>query len=92
MINLLLHGGADLELALLHAVRESDARGVEILLQFHNPSSPKRISPDSMSLKYQRHFTPLILAACLQNFKIVKLLLEHGFFIPNLPIGGRGEL
>ena len=46
MINLLLHGGADLELALLHAVRESDVRGVEILLQFHNPSSPKRISPD----------------------------------------------
>ena len=86
MINLLLHGGADLELALLHAVRESDVRGVEILLQFHNPSSPKRMSPDSMSLKYQRHFTPLILAACLQNFKIVKLLLEHGFSIPNLPI------
>ena len=49
MINLLLHGGADLELALLHAVHESDVRGVEILLQFHNPSSPKRISPDSMS-------------------------------------------
>ncbi|RMX49199.1 hypothetical protein pdam_00005868 [Pocillopora damicornis] len=55
------------------------------------PRKIKRISPDSMSLKYHRHFTPLILAACLQNFKIVKLLLEHGFSIPNLPIGGRGE-
>ncbi|KAL9988558.1 hypothetical protein ACROYT_G003016 [Oculina patagonica] len=84
MITLLLSGGADLELALLHAVRESNEKNVKILLQFHktpsvlvHPGSPCVVDYSNREL----YITPLILAACLQNFQIVKLLLEHGFTI-----------
>lgn len=86
IIKFLLTGGADLEFALLHAVRESDAKCVEILLKFHEPPS---VQPDTLyvtnSSKRERYITPLILAACLQNFQIVKLLLERGFTISDLP-------
>lgn len=86
IIKFLLTGGADLELALLHAVRESDAKCVEILLKFHEPPS---VQPDTLyvtnSSKRERYITPLILAACLQNFQIVKLLLERRFTISDLP-------
>ena len=80
MIRALLNGGADLELALLHAVHDSNTNTVEILLQFHDQQTQP--SPRAMfSSKNQGYVTPLILAACLQNFQIVKLLLEHGFTI-----------
>lgn len=82
MIKSLLRSGADLELALLHAIRESNEKSVEILLQFHEPSSVQPGSPFVVDYsKRERYITPLILAACLQNFQIVKLLLEHGFTI-----------
>ena len=82
MVKRLLSGGADLELALLHAVRESNEKSVEILLQFHESSSAQIGSPCVVDFsKRERYITPLILAACLQNFQIVKLLLEHGFTI-----------
>ena len=84
MINSLLDGGADLELALLYAVRESDVKSVDILLQFFDPSSLMPTSLKFTSIKRQGYVTPLILAACFQNFQIVKLLLEHGFTISDL--------
>lgn len=83
IIKFLLSGGADLEVALLHAVREGDAKCVEILLKFHEPPSDSLQVTNSS--KRERYITPLILAACLQNFQIVKLLLEHGFSISDLP-------
>lgn len=84
MITLLLKGGAELELALLHAVRESNARSVKVLLQFRGILSLEQESLSTVNpnrAKCQEYSTPLILAACLQNFQIVKLLLEHGFTI-----------
>ena len=93
IIRALLHGGADLELALLYAVRDNNANTVEILLQFHEqqqqPTSPRAVD----SLKRQGYVTPLILAACLQNFQMVKLLLEHGFTIcdPNNTMWSTGS-
>ena len=88
MIKSLLSGGADLDLALMHAVRESNARSVEILLKFHDPPSPQPPPPSSPCIsnhsKRERYMTPLMLAACLQNFQIVMLLLEHGFTICEL--------
>ena len=84
IIKSLLSGGADLELALLHAVRENNVKCVEILLRFHGIPS---LQPDPpgvvgcLGIERQRHITPLILAACLQNFTIVELFLENGFTI-----------
>lgn len=72
IIEELLSSGADLEFALLHAVRDNDAEMVEVLLQFRKlalHSTPKR------------YVNPLILAACLQNFRITTLLLENGFTV-----------
>ncbi|KAJ7372246.1 hypothetical protein OS493_019690 [Desmophyllum pertusum] len=82
IIQSLLSGGADLELALLHAVRNNNVKIVEILLKFHEQPSQPPPSPGIVNYsKRERNITPLILAACLQNFQIVKLLLEHGFTI-----------
>ena len=80
MIRALLNGGASLEFALLHAVRDSNAKTVEILLLFHDSApqaSPRPLTP----LKCHGHVTPLMLAAWLQDFQLVKLLLSHGFTI-----------
>ena len=85
VIKSLLSCGADLELALLHAVRESNAKCVEILLKFHEAPSVQPNTLPTNSSKRERYITPLILAACLQNFQIVKLLLERGFSISDLP-------
>ena len=86
IIEALLSGGANLELALLHAVHDRDAKTVELLLLFHNPGFQASTRP-LLSFKSQGYITPLILAAWLQNFQIVKLLLDHGFTIsdPNIP-------
>ncbi|KAJ7372248.1 hypothetical protein OS493_019692 [Desmophyllum pertusum] len=95
MIQYLLSGGADLELALLHAVRDNNVKIVEILLKFHKSTS---LQPESqcavrpMVVKRQGYITPLILAACLQNFQIVKLLLEHGFTICDSKTDSRRSL
>ena len=86
IIKSLLSCGADLELALLHAVREKNVKCVETLIKFQEPPSEQ---PDTSyatnSSKRERYITPLILAACLQDFQIVKLLLENGFAIADLP-------
>jgi len=73
-----------LELALLHAVRESDVKCVEILLRFHGIPSIQTDPPGvvrCLGVKRQRYITPLTLAACLQNFRIVELFLKNGFTI-----------
>ena len=86
MIMSLLSTGADLELALMQAVRKNNPKSIEILLKFHGIPLEK---PDPISavkpigVRRHRDVTPLILAACLQHFKIVKILLEHGFTIPS---------
>lgn len=86
MIMSLLSTGADLELALLQAVRQNNPKSIEILLKFHGiplekPDPNSVVQP--ISVKRERDVTLLILAACLQHFKIVKRRLEHGFTIPS---------
>lgn len=85
MVRVLLNGGASLEGGLLQAVHDGDAKTVRILLQF-NASHSK---PSTRSFSFQgetAYVTPLILAACLQDFQLIKLLLDHGFTIsdPNI--------
>ena len=86
IIKALLNDGADLQIALLQAVRDGDAKTVETLLPFHK-QQPHASVHTLYSLQSQGYITPLILAAWLQNFQIVKLLLERGFTIsdPNNP-------
>ena len=80
MVRVLLNGGASLEVGLLQAVHDGDTKTVRILLQF-NASHSK---PSSRAFSFQgetAYVTPLILAACLQDFHLIKLLLDHGFTI-----------
>ena len=80
IIEALLSEGADLQIALLHAVRDKNAKIVKILLQFQRQNTQE--SRDTLySLKSQGYTTPLILAAWMQNFQIVKILLDQGFTI-----------
>ena len=88
IITALLNNGASLQIGLLNAVRQEDARVVEILLQFYDKqhqTSPRELNSARGKTAY---ITPLILAACLQNFQIVKLLLEHGLTVDD-PTGVR---
>ena len=81
IITALLYNGASLQFGLLNAVRQKDVRVVEILLQFYDEqhqTSPRELLSERDKTA---HKTPLILAACLQNFQIVKLLLEHGLTV-----------
>ena len=88
IITALLNNGASLQIGLLNAVRQEDARVVEILLQFydkqHQTSPRELISATGKTARIK----PLILAASLQNFQIVKLFLEHGITIDD-PTGVR---
>ena len=81
IIKALLVNGASLQLALINAVRDGEIRIVKVLLQFCD--GQLLTSPDKILsvTGHCTHTTPLTLAACLENFQIVKLLLEHGFTI-----------
>ena len=89
IIKALLVNGASLQLALINAVRDGEIRLVKVLLQFCN--GQPQTSPDKILsvTGHGAHATPLALAACLEDFQIVKLLLEHGFTIgdpKNVPL------
>ena len=88
VITALLNGGADLEFGILHAIRDTNVKVVQTLLSFYCSAPPTSPRPRT-SLTCQGHITPLILAAWLDNFQIVKLLLDRGFTIsdPEWPAG-----
>ncbi|KAK2565984.1 Short transient receptor potential channel 5 [Acropora cervicornis] len=77
MIKALLSSGAELQFALLHAVHDDDAHTVEILLKYQHYQASE-VPSKSLS---REHITPLILAAWLQNYEVVKLLLDSGLTI-----------
>ena len=80
IFEVLLSSGADIRFALLHAVRETSLKTVKILLQFRKKALSESQAKVADCLN-QEYVTPLILAACLQNFQIINLLLKHGFTI-----------
>ena len=77
IIKALLSNGADLQFAFLHAVRDDDAHTVEILLKYRHDHASEVLS----KVLNREHLTPLILAAWLQNYEVVKLLLDSGLTI-----------
>lgn len=81
VIAALLSSGADLEFGMLHAIRDNNVKTVQTLLSFYDTAPSPH--PRTQS-KCQGHITPLILAAWLQHFRIVKLLLDHGFTISDV--------
>ena len=68
IIKALLSNGADLQVALLQAVRDDDAHTVEILLKYGHDHASEVLS----KVLNREHLTPLILAAWLQNCPLQK--------------------
>nr|CAD7400656.1 unnamed protein product [Timema cristinae] len=73
--------------SLLHAIREQYVEAVEILLaweeHFHAPGDPYSWEAvDRTSSAFTPDITPLILAAHMNNYEILKILLDRGATLP----------
>ncbi|PSN33020.1 hypothetical protein C0J52_17831 [Blattella germanica] len=87
MVQLLLTLGVDAQDALLHAISEEFVEAVELLLDHEDAivasgheHSWESLPPESRS--FSSDITPLILAAQLDRFEIVRMLLDRGATLP----------
>ncbi|CAH0718988.1 unnamed protein product, partial [Brenthis ino] len=87
LIKLLLKAGIKVKDALLHAIKEEYVEAVELLLQWeeetHVPGEPYSWeSVDPAAATFTSDITPLILAAHVNHYEILKLLLDRGATLP----------
>ncbi|XP_065225839.1 transient-receptor-potential-like protein [Planococcus citri] len=87
MVELLIVMGVEPKDALLHAINAEFVEAVELLLEYEEliyvegqKYSWEKV--DWSTAVFTPDITPLILAACKNNFEILKLLLERGATIP----------
>nr|AOR81465.1 transient receptor potential [Nilaparvata lugens] len=87
LINILLDHNIKVKDALLHAIKEEYVEAVEILLEWeekiHQPGEPYSWEAvDRSSSNFTPDITPLILAAHMNNYEILKILLDRGATLP----------
>ncbi|CAH0386100.1 unnamed protein product [Bemisia tabaci] len=87
LIRVLLELGIEVKDALLHAIKEEYVEAVEILLEWeekiHKPGQPYSWEAvDRSSSTFTPDITPLILAAHMNNYEILKILLDRGATLP----------
>lgn len=87
LIRLLLEENIEVKDGLLHAISEEYVEAVETLLvweeETHKPGTPYSWeSVDRSSSSFTQDITPLILAAHMNNYEILKLLLDRGASLP----------
>ena len=75
VIRLLLHSGAEMGAALLQAVARESVECVQALLEYEGLHGGTLMRLESTT-RFNRHTTPLMLAAQKDNYEIVKLLLS----------------
>ncbi|KAI5732465.1 hypothetical protein M8J76_000521 [Diaphorina citri] len=87
LINILLEYNIQVKDALLHAIKEEYVEAVEILLEWEEkihvhgqPYSWEAV--DRSSSTFTPDITPLILAAHMNNYEILKILLDRGATLP----------
>ncbi|KAF4526037.1 hypothetical protein B566_EDAN000831 [Ephemera danica] len=87
LIYILLEAGIKVQDALLHAIKEEYVEAVEILLQFEEqhhvagePYSWEAV--DRAQSTFTPDITPLVLAAHMNNYEIIKILLDRGASLP----------
>ncbi|XP_021937395.1 transient receptor potential-gamma protein-like isoform X1 [Zootermopsis nevadensis] len=87
MVKLLISLGVEAQDALLHAISEEFVEAVELLLDHEEKivaggqqHSWESLAPESRS--FSSDITPLILAAHLNHFEIVRILLDRGATLP----------
>ncbi|XP_046395516.1 transient receptor potential protein-like [Ischnura elegans] len=87
LIHILLDYGIKVKDALLHAIKEEYVEAVEILLEWeeknHQPGTPYSWEAvDRSASNFTPDITPLILAAHMNNYEILKILLDRGATLP----------
>ncbi|XP_045778179.1 transient receptor potential protein isoform X2 [Maniola jurtina] len=87
LIKLFLNSGIKVKDALLHAIKEEYVEAVELLLQWeeehHVPGEPYSWECiDQSAATFTADITPLILAAHVNHYEILKLLLDRGATLP----------
>ncbi|XP_058806873.1 transient receptor potential protein isoform X3 [Phymastichus coffea] len=87
LIYLLLEMGISVKDSLLHAIKEEYVEAVEVLLE-HEEKSHKSGQPysweavDRSASNFTPDITPLVLAAHMNNYEILKILLDRGATLP----------
>ncbi|CAA9995354.1 unnamed protein product [Nesidiocoris tenuis] len=87
LIEILLSNGIKVKDSLLHAIKEQYVEGVEVLLeweeQIHTEGQPYSWEAvDRSSSNFTPDITPLVLAAQMNNYEIIKILLDRGASLP----------
>ena len=77
MIQLLIHNGADIDAALLNAIREKNHRAFEVLVKYRSKIEDKPKQKTLNSAKFN-FFSPIMLASKLGEFEMVAQLMLHG--------------
>ena len=83
MLRLLIDHGANTEAALLHAVSHNNIENLRILLRHRPQEEEKANNNENANISY---VTPLMLAAKLGNYEIVKVLISHGEKVQEHPL------
>ncbi|XP_059484027.1 transient receptor potential protein-like [Neocloeon triangulifer] len=88
MIQLLLESGIKMKDALLEAIREQYVEGVEALLEWEESIHKQGElysweAVDRSQAKFTPDITPLMLAAHMDNFEIIRMLLDRGATVPS---------
>ncbi|XP_071452842.1 transient receptor potential protein-like [Hetaerina americana] len=87
LMHILLDYGIEVKDALLHAIKEEYVEAVEILLEWeerhHQAGTPYSWEAvDRSASNFTPDITPLILAAHMNNYEILKILLDRGATLP----------
>ncbi|XP_065347171.1 transient receptor potential protein-like [Cloeon dipterum] len=88
LIRILLAYGIKVKDSLLHAIKEEYVEGVEALLE-HEEKTHRAGEPysweavDRAQSTFTTDITPLILAAHMNNYEIIKILLDRGASLPS---------
>ncbi|XP_014293074.1 transient receptor potential protein, partial [Halyomorpha halys] len=87
LIRILLEYNIQVKDSLLHAIKEEYVEAVEVLLEWeesiHVPGEPYSWEAlDRSSSNFTPDITPLILAAHMNNYEILKILLDRGASLP----------
>ncbi|XP_025422859.1 transient receptor potential protein isoform X1 [Sipha flava] len=87
LIQLLLKAGIKVKDSLLHAIKEEYVEAVELLLEWEEkihvagePYSWEAVEPSAST--FTPDITPLTLAAHMNNYEILKILLDRGASLP----------
>ncbi|KAJ9594804.1 hypothetical protein L9F63_013896, partial [Diploptera punctata] len=84
LIKILLEWNIKVKDALLHSIKEEYVEAVEILLEWEekNHILGEPYAVDNASSTFTPDITPLILAAHMNNYEILKILLDRGASLP----------